>query len=139
MGEIMLEAKVITCSVQRNAQDLYEMLWRPESFTRWASGLSSSSLERDDGGWKAQGPEGSVRITFTEHNSLGVMDHWVDLGDDRIVYVPLRIISNEDGSEVMLTLFRQSGMSTEKLAEDEAWVRRDLATLKIFAEEAQRP
>ncbi len=135
----MLDAKVITCSVQRNAQDLYEMLWRPENFTLWASGLSSSSLECDDVGWKAQGPEGPIRITFTEHNSLGVMDHWVDLGDGRIVYVPLRIIPNEDGSEVMLTLFRQSGMSTEKFAEDEAWVRRDFAVLKAFAEGAQRP
>ena len=135
----MLDAKVVTCSVQRNAQELYEMLWRPENFTLWASGLSSSSLECDHEGWKAQGPEGPIRITFTEHNSLGVMDHWVDLGDGRIVYVPLRIIPNEDGSEVMLTLFRQSGMSTEKFTEDEAWVRRDLAALKSFSEEARRP
>lgn len=135
----MLESKVITCSVQRNAQDLYEMLWRPESFTRWASGLSNSSLECDDQGWKAQGQEGPIRITFTEHNSLGVMDHRVDLGDGRIVYVPLRVIPNEDGSEVILTLFRQPGMSSEKFAEDEAWVRRDLAALKAWAEEAQRP
>lgn len=135
----MLDAKVVTCSVQRNAQELYEMLWRPENFTLWASGLSSSSLECDDEGWKAQGPEGPIRLTFTEHNSLGVMDHWVDLGDGRIVYVPLRIIPNEDGSEVMLTLFRQSSMSTEKFTEDESWVRRDLAALKSFSEEARRP
>lgn len=134
----MLESKVITCSVQRSAQDLYEMLWQPESFTRWASGLSSTSLECDDQGWKAQGPEGPLRITFTKHNALGVMDHWVDLGDGRIIYVPLRIVPNGDGSEVMLTLFRQFGMSAEKFAEDEAWVRRDLVALKAFAEEAQR-
>ncbi len=135
----MLQAKVITCSVRRNAQDLYEMLWRPEIFTRWASGLSSGSLERDGRGWKAQGPEGPIRITFTEHNGFGVMDHWVDLGNERIVYVPLRIISNEDGSEVMLTLFRQPGMSAEKFAEDEALVKRDLAALQSFAETALRP
>ncbi len=135
----MLEAKVVTCSVRRNARDLYEMLWRPESFARWASGLSSASLEGDDRGWKAQGPEGPIRITFTEHNGFGVMDHWVDLGEGHIIYVPLRIIPNEDGSEVMLTLFRQPDMSTEKFAQDEAWVRRDFAVLKAFAEGAQRP
>jgi hypothetical protein len=135
----MFKSRVITCSVRRSAQDLYEMLWQPESFTRWASGLSSSSLECDDKGWKAEGPEGPIRIMFTEHNSLGVMDHWVDLGDGRIVYVPLRIIPNEDGSEVMLTLFRQPSMSTEKFAEDEACVRRDLLALKALGEEAQQP
>ncbi|UYW25920.1 hypothetical protein OKC48_22015 [Methylorubrum extorquens] len=64
------------------------------------------------------------------------MDHWVDLGDGRVVYVPMRVIANGEGSEVMLTLFRQPDMSDEKLAEDEAWVRRDLASLKRLAEGA---
>jgi hypothetical protein len=139
MEKCMLDAKVITCSVRRNARDLYEMLWRPESFVHWASGLGNASLERDDQGWTAQGPEGLVRITFTEHNDFGVMDHWVDPGGERIVYVPLRIIPNEEGSQVMLTLFRQPGMSAEKFAQDEAWVRRDFGTLKVFAEGAQQP
>jgi len=132
----MLEATVIACSVRRNARELYEMLWKPESFPKWASGLSGASLQSDEAGWKAQGPEGPIRIKFSEHNSFGVMDHWVDLGKDRVVYVPLRIVANDDGSEVMLTLFRQSGMSTEKFAEDEAWVTRDLAALKALAESA---
>jgi hypothetical protein len=130
----MLEVRVIHCSVRRDPRSLYEMLWRPESFALWASGLSSASLERDEVGWKAQGPEGPVRITFTGHNSFGVMDHWVDLGDGRIVYVPLRIIPNAEGSEVLLTLFRQPDMSDEKFAQDEVWVRQDLATLKALAE-----
>lgn len=93
-------------------------------------------LERDGDGWRAQGPEGPIRITFSEHNNFGVMDHWIHLEDGRVVYVPLRIIANGDGSEVMLTLFRQPGMSDGKLAEDEAWIRRDLGVLKEFAESA---
>lgn len=130
----MLDVRMVSCSVRRDARSLYEMLWRPESFVLWASGLSSASLERDQDGWKAEGPEGPVRITFTDHNSFGVMDHWVDLGGGRIVYVPLRVISNAEGSEVQLTLFRQPDMSVEKFAQDEAWVRRDLAALKALAE-----
>ncbi len=132
----MLESKVIACSVLRTARELYEMLWTPECFPKWASGLSDASLERDGDGWRAQGPEGPIRITFSEHNNFGVMDHWIHLEDGRVVYVPLRIIANGDGSEVMLTLFRQPGMSDVKLAEDEAWIRRDLAVLKVFAESA---
>ena len=132
----MLEAKVIACSVRRSARELYEMLWTPGSFPKWASGLSDASLERDGIGWRSQGPEGPIRLTFSEHNSVGVMDHWVDLGDGHVVYVPMRIIANGDGSEVMLTLFRQPGMSDGKLAEDEAWIRRDLGVLKEFAESA---
>ena len=130
----MLEAKVIACSVQQSARELYEMLWAPESFPKWASGLSSAMLERDGASWKVQGPEGPIRIRFSDYNGFGVMDHWVELGESRVIYVPMRIIVNGDGSEVMLTLFRQPGMSAEKFAEDEAWVRRDLASLKAFAE-----
>lgn len=132
----MLESKVITCSVRRDARELYEMLWQPESFLRWASGLSNAGLEKDAQGWKAQGPEGPIRIRFSGHNDFGVMDHWVDVGAGRVVYVPLRIVANEEGSEVMLTLFRQPQMSAEKFAEDEAWVRKDLASLKALAEGA---
>ncbi|OWT56739.1 polyketide cyclase [Candidimonas nitroreducens] len=130
----MLQSKVITCFVRRGARELYEMLWKPESFPLWASGLSNSSLERDSQGWRAQGPEGPIRIRFSDYNEFGVMDHWVDLGAGRVVYVPLRIVANEEGSEVMLTLFRQPHMSDAKFAEDEAWVGKDLAGLKALAE-----
>ena len=133
----MLEAKVIACSVQQGAKELYEMLWAPESFPKWASGLSSTMLEKDGANCKAQGPEGPIHIRFSDHNSFGVMDHWIELGEGLVLYVPLRIIANMDGSEVLLTLFRQPGMSAEKFAEDEAWVRKDLASLKALAERKQ--
>ena len=129
----VLEVKTITVSVRRNARELYEAIWRPEVFPQWASGLGAS-LERHGEGWSAQGPEGPVKIKFSERNQFGVMDHWVDLGEGRVVYVPLRIVANGDGSEVMLTLFRQPGMSAQKYAADEDWVKRDLARLKHLAE-----
>ncbi len=130
----MLEAKVVAYSVRRSARDLYEALWSPENFPRWASGLSGASLEPDGAEWKAQGPEGAIRIRFSGHNEFGVMDHWVDLGGGRVVYVPLRVVANEEGSEVMLTLFRQPEMDAQKFADDEAWIRRDMAALKALAE-----
>ena len=130
----MHEATTISISVRRPAQALYEEIWRPETFPKWASGLSSSSLERDGDAWKAQGPEGPIRIRFSAHNAFGVMDHRVELGDGREVYVPLRVIANGDGAEVLLTLFRQPGMSDADFARDAAWVRRDLQALKSMIE-----
>jgi hypothetical protein len=130
----MLHAKTISVSIARDWRELYEAIWRPETFPRWASGLSNSPLESDGDEWRAQGVEGSIRIRFTPHNEHGVMDHWVDLGGGRMVFVPLRVIANGDGAEVLLTLFRQPDMSDAKFAEDEAWVRRDLLALKALAE-----
>ena len=128
----MLEALTLGISIGRPWQQVYDAIWRPEDFPRWASGLSASSLEKDGDGWRAAGPEGTVRIRFTDHNPFGVMDHYVDTGDGPEVYVPMRVIANGDGAEVLLTLFRQPGMSDAKLAADAEWVRRDLLALRAL-------
>lgn len=60
------------------------------------------------------------------------MDHYVDVGGGVEVYIPLRVIANAGGAEVMLTLFRQPGMSAEKFATDAEWVERDLAALRML-------
>lgn len=127
----MLESRTISISINRNWNEVYEAVWRPEDFPKWASGLSASSLARDGDAWKAEGPEGPVRIRFTGHNAFGVMDHYVDAGAPEI-YVPMRIIRNGDGAEVQLTLFRQPGMSDAEFAADAEWVARDLLALKTL-------
>ncbi|NNM71157.1 polyketide cyclase [Enterovirga sp. DB1703] len=117
--------------------ELYERLWRPEAFPEWASGLSEAGLEQDGEVWRARGPEGPVTIRFTGHNPFGIMDHWVELGGGREVYVPLRVIRNGEGCLVTLTLFRWPEMSEDSFAADAAWIERDLQTLKKLAEESR--
>lgn len=129
----MPESRVVTCVVRREARDLYELIWRPACLSRWASGLAAG-LEPDGDGWCGQGPEGPVRITFTPHNPDGVLDHRIELGDDRTIDVPMRIVARGSESDVRLTLFRQPGMTSERFAADEAWMRRDLEALKAWAE-----
>ncbi|WP_198155533.1 polyketide cyclase [Candidatus Burkholderia verschuerenii] len=125
-----MQAITLSVSIDRDWRDLYEAIWRPKAFPRWASsGLAQSTLELTGDVWKARGPAGEVTIRFTPHNAFGVMDHTVILEDGTEVDVPLRVIRNGDGPEVALTLFRQPGMSDEKFAADADWVRRDLATL----------
>lgn len=128
----MLDSRTIGISINRNWKEVYEAVWRPEDFPKWASGLSGSSLIKDGELWKAEGPEGSVRIRFTGHNAFGVMDHYVYVGNAPEIYVPLRIIQNGDGAEVLLTLFRQTGMPDGKFAADAEWVQRDLLALKAL-------
>ena len=134
----MLEATTISTSIGREWREVYEAFWTPEAFPRWAWGLSEAGLERAGDAWRARGPEGPVTIRFTPHNAYGVMDHWVDLGGGREVYVPLRSIGNGEGCLVTLTLFRQPDMDDATLARDKAWVERDLAALKALAEDMPR-
>ena len=102
---------------------------------RWASGLSQSHLEPEDTGWwQAQGPDGPIRIRFSGHNAFGVMDHYVDVGNGLEIYVPMRIVANAEGAEVLFTLFRQPNMTDEKFSTDAEWVERDLHALKALLE-----
>lgn len=132
----MLPAKTYSVSIDCDWQALYERIWRPEFFPKWASGLSESDLHEEDGIWVATGAEGPVRIRFTAHNAHGVMDHFVDLGVGNEIHIPLRVIQNGDGAEVLLTLYRQPDMDDERFAADAEWVNRDLATLKRSIEES---
>jgi hypothetical protein len=50
------------------------------------------------------------------------------------VYIPMRVVANGEGSEVIFTLFRTPGMSDESLERDIDWVTGDLATLKELLE-----
>ena len=128
----MLDAQTTSVSVDRPWRVLYEEIWRPETFPRWASGLSRSPLTKAGDRWTAAGPDGIVCIRFTDHNAFGVMDHVVQVRGGPEIHIPLRVIPNEAGAEVVLTLFRQPGMSDAKFLADLEWVRRDLRTLQAL-------
>ena len=128
----MLEALTLGISIGRPWRDVYDADLAAGGLPE--VGLRPQHLVAREGRrrWRAAGPEGTVRIRFTDHNPFGVMDHYVDTGDGPEVYVPMRVIANGDGAEVLLTLFRQPGMSDAKLAADAEWVRRDLLALRAL-------
>lgn len=124
----------MSVSIACNWRDLYAQIWAPEFFPKWASGLARSRLRKDGNGWLTDGPEGAIRVRFSPHNGYGVMDHWVELPNGSEVLIPLRVVANGVGAEVMLTLFRQPEMDDERFANDAEWVVRDLQKLKEIVE-----
>lgn len=127
------QTKNLSISIGQDLRRAYEFLCLPENFPKWAPGLAGS-LEKVGGEWRAQTPEGPAKLRFSERNALGVLDHWVYLPGGGEIYIPLRIIANGGGCELILTLFRQPEMSDEKFAADAQWVARDLATAKKLLE-----
>ena len=129
----MAESKVLGISILRSPQDVYDFTAPPASFPRWASGLGKP-LGNEGTVWQFEGENGPVKVRFTKSNSYGVLDHYVELPDGSEIYVPMRVIANGMGSEVMFTLFRVPGMTEEKFAADAEWVMRDLNRLKELLE-----
>ncbi|WP_246013486.1 SRPBCC family protein [Pigmentiphaga humi] len=124
---------MLSVSIERSLDEVYDFMAQPESFSRWASGLGKP-LGNEGGVWRFEGEVGPVRIRFTERNAYGVLDHYVELADGSEVYVPMRVISNGAGAEVQFTLFRVTGMSEERFVADGEWVMRDLGRLREVLE-----
>jgi hypothetical protein len=130
MNDAMNGAKTLDVYIERDWRAVYEAIWRPQVFPTWAAGLSNSGLIEQGDRWTADSPAGPVTIRFTCHNPYGVMDHYVELPDGHVVYVPLRVVQKGAGAHVSLILFRQPGMTDAKFESDADMVRQDLAALK---------
>jgi len=129
-SELMQKLRV---AIDRSAAEAYEFLSAPENFPKWASGLAAT-LRREGEDWIAETSEGPALVRFSERNGYGVLDHSVTLPRGTTIYVPLRIVDRGRGCELVLTLFRQPGMSDERFAADAQWVMRDLDAAKRLLE-----
>ena len=130
---MMYQSRNLSVQIGRNPRDVYNFTSVPENFPRWASGLGKS-LKRKNGEWIAETPQGPIKVRFTERNEFGILDHYVIPESGVEIYIPMRVIPNGSGSELIFTLFRLSDVSNEKFAADADWVMRDLTALKNLLE-----
>jgi hypothetical protein len=128
-----VEATHVSVSIARNAAEAYAFLAVPDNFLQWASGLAAS-MKKTGGEWVAQTPEGPAKVRFSEVNAYGVLDHWVEFPSGDTVHIPLRLLPNGDGCELLLTVFRRPGRSDADFAADAKWVTRDLNAAKALLE-----
>lgn len=130
----MHDVKHISIYIDRLPDDVYEFASNPENLPRWAAGLARSEVQKDNDLWIVHAPFGKVRIKFAQTNTLGVMDHDVELESGLVVHNPMRVVPNGYGSEFIFTLFRQTGMSEGQFEEDGHAVDKDLRALKTLLE-----
>ena len=127
------DSRTLTVRIERDAAAVYAFASQPENLPRWAAGLGSG-VTRSGDGWVVDTPLGRLRLRFAPPNPLGVLDHAVTLPDGSVVDVPMRVVPNASGAEVLFTLFRQPAMSAEDFERDAGLVMADLQTLKRLLE-----
>jgi hypothetical protein len=127
------EVRHVSVSIDRAPADVYAFASNPQNLPLWATGLAKAMRHVDDE-WIADGPAGPVKLRFAPRNDLGVLDHEVVPTSGAPILVPMRVIPNGDGGEVVLTVFRTQAASDDEFTRDVAWVRRDLETLKRLLE-----
>ena len=130
---VTVESRTITVRIDRPFDKVYEFLVDPANWNQWAFGLGKN-IRRSQDGWMADSDGAVATVQFTPRNRFGVVDHTVIRPSGQRVYVPMRLIANSSGCELLFTLFREPNMSDAQFASDAGFVQRDLNGLKRLLE-----
>jgi hypothetical protein len=128
-------SQIIKVSIARPYGQVYEFLADPLNFARWAS-IPGSDVEPLGGyDWLVEVPRGQVVIRFSPRNNYGVLDYQTfPQGQDGGPVTPVRLYSNDDGAELILTWFQRAGVTETQFKSDVEWVASDLERLKTLVE-----
>ena len=102
----------LAVSITRSAAETYEFLSAPENFAK----CLGAPLRPAGVDWIADTAEGQVAVRLSERNSFGVLDYSLRRPNGITVYVPLRVVANGRGCELVLTLFGPPEMLDESFA-----------------------
>lgn len=133
MRKTTFKSQHISVSINCTADEVYEFASNPENLLQWAAGLSGS-IKKANGDWIAESAMGTVRIRFADKNKFGILDHDVTLPSGEKVYNPMRVFPNNNGSELVFTLYQRQDMPDKMFAEDAKIVKRDMEKLKSLLE-----
>ncbi|HET7015719.1 MAG TPA: SRPBCC family protein [Streptosporangiaceae bacterium] len=131
------ESKHLSEWIDADVDEVYAYARDPSNLPQWAPGLGSS-VEQVDGQWFVETSGGRVGLDFAPLNDYGVLDHDVTLPSGEVIYNPMRVTRNGNGSEIVFALRRLPGMTDEEFARDAAAVAADLARLKQVIEARRR-
>jgi hypothetical protein len=130
----MNKSKTMSTSIKSDHKTVYDFVSNLENLPRWASS-TFPSIKEVKGEWVVDSPNGRNKVMITEKNNFGILDHYVKLTSGVEVYVPMRVIKNGDGSEVLLTVFQAPEMTDDGYAKDLQTVEKDLNHLRTLIEE----
>lgn len=127
-------SQTLSVTINRPADEVYAYMANIQHLADWAAGLCESVIRNTGANtWLIHTPTGEASVRFVEQNKFRIVDHYVKQGQDPEVYIPIRVLENEQGSEVIFTLFRLPGMK-ERFEKDRQAVQKDLDTLKKLIE-----
>ena len=103
----MGRSRTITITVEKKTGDAFDAILKiPPK-------MMPDAQLNDSGWWLFTGPYGKSMLKFNENKPLGILDHqYVD--EESSWDVPMRVISNGDVSEVLITLNKPDEITDEQ-------------------------
>lgn len=125
----MTRSRTISITVKKKTGDAFDaILQAPQK-------MMSDAKMNDDGWWSFTGPHGQSRLKFNENRSLGILDHqYVD--EESVWDVPMRVVSNGDFSDVVITLNKPDELSDKQFDQRMAEIGGMILSMKNIIESA---
>ena len=106
----MARSRTITMSVSRKTGDVFDAILNSPPK------MMPDAKQNDDGSWSFSTQRGNATLKFMENKTFGILDHlYVD--DESSWEVPMRVVSNGDESEVIITLLKPEVLTDEQFDE----------------------
>ena len=129
----MNPSHTLSISIARTPGDVARYVADPRNLPHWA-GAFCKSVRPEGDRWRIQTDDGEFGLRFLAVIDHGILDHVVEISDDVQVYVPMRVVPNGRGSEVLFTLFRLPAMTEQRWQTDLSMVSADLERLRVVLE-----
>ncbi|WEK04829.1 MAG: hypothetical protein P0Y65_00805 [Candidatus Devosia phytovorans] len=134
----MRRSHTITISIDRPFDEVYAYLSKPSNYQDWATVEQGSFKPLENGDWVGMTPAGLRHHRFTAPNNFGVLDHAIFVPGKEMLYNPMRVTPNQDGTELTFTYYVREGMSDERFESSIEWIRTDFLALKSYLEAGNR-
>jgi len=131
--KVLMKAQTLNITINCEVARVYEFVADLSNLPQWAKTFCLS-IKKVNKTWQIETRQGPVQMRIAKKNTLGVLDHFVSVCSKNEVFVPMRVVPNGKGSEVIFTVFQQPEMSDENFAKDIKLVKADLAVLKKVLE-----
>ena len=103
----MRRSRTITITVEKKTGDAFDAI------LKLPPKIMPDAQLNDSGWWLFTGPYGKSMLKFNENKSFGILDHqYVD--EESSWDVPMRVVSNGDVSEVLITLNKPDEITDEQ-------------------------
>jgi hypothetical protein len=130
----MRRSHTISVSIDCPFDDAYAYLSKPVNFDQWAAVEPGSFKPLDNGDWEGETPLGFRHFRFSAPNNYGVLDHAIFVPGAAPLYMPMRVVPNDEGTELTFTFFRREGMDDRQFSSVVEWIMTDFLTLKTLLE-----
>ena len=129
------EVRHVTISINQSADKVYNFIADAKNFPRWAPGFCKSIHPTEQKNlWGVNTTAGKGTVRFVERNEFRVLDHYVNIESMPEVYMPMRVLENKEGCELVLSVFKFPGVNDHNFSADIEAVQKDLNSLKFLME-----